>query len=134
LSGRLREFGWDSTTYDPFGEGTDGSVMSKQYDLVTAFEVFEHVADHSALFADLRRVAHQGTVILFSTLLSDGQIFPGRPLDWWYASPRNGHVSLFSSRSLSIAPTGEGYHLKSLDAAYHLAYKNCPDWSSSLIP
>jgi hypothetical protein len=35
---------------------------------------------------------------MFSTLLSDGNIKLGQKLTWWYASPRNGHISLFSRR------------------------------------
>jgi hypothetical protein len=41
--------------------------------------------------------------VLFSTLLSDGEIVRGRPLRWWYAAPRNGHISLFSAQSLRLA-------------------------------
>ena len=38
--------------------------------------------------------------MLFSTALSDGGLARNQRLRWWYASPRNGHISLFSHRSV----------------------------------
>ncbi len=55
LSQLLAAKSWDSQSYDPF-VNKDVDVRSLGgFDLVTAFEVFEHVPDIDALFQDLRR-------------------------------------------------------------------------------
>src|SRR5882672_8116957 len=45
LSRLLGEVGWDSVSYDPFAEPGRKLADLGQFDLVTAFEVFEHVPD-----------------------------------------------------------------------------------------
>ncbi|MBU3735776.1 MAG: class I SAM-dependent methyltransferase, partial [Methylobacterium sp.] len=77
LSGRLRELGWDSATVDPYLDDDSGLPADARFDLITAFEVFEHVPDAAALVADLARYAKPGAAVLFRTLLNDGQIVPG---------------------------------------------------------
>jgi 2-polyprenyl-3-methyl-5-hydroxy-6-metoxy-1,4-benzoquinol methylase len=103
------------------------------YDLVTAFEVFEHVPDVQALVADLHRLCRPDGLILFSTLVSDGQLALGRKLTWWYASPRNGHISLFSTESLKRLMSGKGLQVGSLSAGTHIACQTPPPWAAHLI-
>jgi len=128
LSARLRELGRQSSTLDPYLDDGDGLPVDAQFDLVTAFEVFEHVPDVSALVADLARYTRAEGVVLFSTLLNDGQVLPGHRLDWWYAAPRNGHITLFSAQSLGRALARGGFTLTSLNAGLHLAWKSRPAW------
>ena len=134
LSEQLRGKGWNSRTYDPF---VDRSVQVGElgsFDLVTAFEVFEHVPDIDILFADLQSLVKAEGLILFSTLLSDGEIGRDRPLSWWYASPRNGHISLFSAQSLRLGLNQRGFNLASASTNLHLAYRGVPPWARHLLP
>jgi SAM-dependent methyltransferase len=132
LSATLREHGWNSTSYDPFvDEGTNVQDLGS-YDLVTAFEVFEHVPDIHALLQDLVTLCKPEGLILFSTLVSDGQIAQGARLTWWYASPRNGHISLFSSKSLTRWMSGKGLRFVSLNPNMHAAFHTVPPWASHL--
>lgn len=133
LSKQLREKGWDSQTYDPY---VDRSVSVRgigPFDLVTAFEVFEHVPDVNVLFDDLQTLVKVDGAIMFSTLLSDGEIGRHRPLTWWYASPRNGHISLFSAQSLRLCLNRRGFNFASASANLHVAYRAVPAWAAHLL-
>jgi len=132
LSGALRDQGWDSTTYDPFATAGVEPRELGQFDLVTAFEVFEHVADVSKLLDDLIALCRPVGLILFTTSLSDGKLARGRPLTWWYASPRNGHISLFSSTSLNRCLTSRGLVLGKSEGGMHAAWREVPPWAAHL--
>src|SRR5207237_795154 len=99
LSDLMRDSGWKSASYDPFVDRAMQVDHLGKYDLITAFEVFEHVPGVKQLSSDLSTLLNPEGIILFSTLLSDDHIQPRQRLSWWYASPRNGHVSLFSTNS-----------------------------------
>ena len=134
LSDWLRDKGWDSRTYDPFVQRDTRVADLGSFDLVTSFEVFEHVPDIAALLSDLQSLVKPDGLIVFSTLLSDGEIVRGRPLRWWYAAPRNGHISLFSGQSLRLCLNQRGFNLASANANLHLAYRSVPAWARHLLP
>jgi SAM-dependent methyltransferase len=133
LSRLLRDAGWDSTSYDPFFDrGREPSALGK-FDLVTAFEVFEHVPDVNRLVSDLAGLLVDDGLVFFSTLVSDGHIAPGQPLDWWYAAPRNGHISLHTRRSLAILAGKQGFRLGSLSEVAHVFCRTIPPWAARYI-
>ncbi|MEN0079097.1 MAG: class I SAM-dependent methyltransferase [Pseudomonadota bacterium] len=115
--GKLAELlcagGHSAASYDPY-YGAD-AYPQKKFDIVTAFEVVEHVPDQEWLFAELRALAKPGGLIVFSTLLRPDSFLP----DWWYASPRNGHASFHSSESLRRLLARAGLHLVSLSRELH---------------
>jgi SAM-dependent methyltransferase len=133
LSRSLQTKGWKSRSYDPFVDRGARVADLGRFDLVTAFEVFEHVPDIAALFADLQLLLKPDGVLIFSTLLSDGKIAPGQPLDWWYAAPRNGHISLFSAESMWICMQKHGLNLSSASPNLHVAYREIPSWASPIL-
>jgi SAM-dependent methyltransferase len=129
----LREAGWDSVSYDPLADKDVKAEHLGKFDLITAFEVFEHVPDVQGLMSDLRLLLSPGGVVLFSTLLSDGDIQPNRRLTWWYASPRNGHISLFSKRSLALLAKNSGWNFGSFSRGSHAFFTSVPSWAAHLI-
>ena len=133
LSELLHKAGWNSTSYDPFHDkGVRLGDLGK-FDLITAYEVFEHVPDVTALMSDLRLLlAHDG-IVLFSTLLSDGKLGQGQGTTWWYASPRNGHISLFSRKSLAILAAREGWTFGSFSPVSHVLWRTVPSWASHVF-
>jgi SAM-dependent methyltransferase len=133
LSDLLRDSGWQSRSYDPFVDHQVHPESLGKFDLVTAYEVFEHVSNVRKLASDLSALlAHDG-IILFSTLLSDGNLGPRQRLTWWYASPRNGHISLFSRSSLATLGAGEGFHFGSFSSGFHAFWRNVPPWAAQIV-
>jgi SAM-dependent methyltransferase len=133
LSETLRGAGWQSTSYDPFVDGDLRKLDYGRFDLVSAFEVFEHVPDPQKLMNEIELLCDEDAVVLFSTLLSDGNLAPGGDLTWWYASPRNGHISLFSRKSLEILAAQRGFRLGSFSQVFHALWKRIPPWASHFL-
>ena len=77
-----------------------------------------------------RLLADEG-IILCSTLTQPSN-FDQLGLGWWYAGPRNGHVSLYSRRSLTILVQKHGLGLVSLSDLVHLAFRRLPSFASHL--
>jgi SAM-dependent methyltransferase len=133
LSRLLSEAGWSSASYDPF-VNTDLSLDKLgKFDLITAFEVFEHVPNVRQLLKDLSSLLVDDGVVLFSTLLSDGNIEAQKRITWWYASPRNGHISLFSQKSLQTICTQQNFQLGSFSSGFHAIWKKIPSWANHFI-
>jgi hypothetical protein len=130
LSRRLRARGWTSDCWDPYGNA-GAAVPQGRYQLVTAFEVFEHAPDPATMLPVLKGLLEDDGMLLLSTLLSDGEIHERGRLTWWYAAPRNGHVSLFSRASLARLATAFGLRVESLNSNLHLMYERPPRWAMS---
>lgn len=133
LSKRLCAANFQSTSYDPFVDrGMDLTQLGK-FDLITAYEVFEHVPDVQQLMSNLTMLLAPKGIILFSTLVSDGNIHPKKRLDWWYAAPRNGHISLFSNQSLLTLAQSRGFAFGSFSEALHIFFTEVPPWANHII-
>lgn len=133
LARLLREAGWQSTSYDPFADAGVPMESLGRFDFITAFEVFEHVPDPHQLVANLRKLLTPTGVVMFSTVVSDGNIRLGRPLDWWYAAPRNGHISLFSRNSLALLARAHELNFGSFSPGLHTLYTTVPAWFAPVV-
>jgi len=134
LSRLLRESNWNSSTYDPFVDRQRPVDSLGKFNLITAFEVFEHVPNAQELMTNLRTLLSPDGLILFSTLLSDGNIEAKKRLNWWYASPRNGHVSLFSRKSLEILAHNSNWKFGSFSTGFHAFCASVPPpWAAHVI-
>lgn len=132
LSAALFGAGFDSQSYDPFVDGPLSAEIGR-FNLVTCFEVFEHVPDVNDLMRTLVSLLDDRAVVLFSTLTSDGHIARGQRLTWWYASPRNGHISLFSRKSLALAGASVGFTIASVSPLLHMFWRQLPPWADGLL-
>jgi SAM-dependent methyltransferase len=130
----LRESGWNSTSYDLFVNKDMKIEDLGTFDLITAFEVFEHVPDVNALMSDLRRLLVPNGIVFFSTMLSDANIHKNKRLNWWYASPRNGHISIFSKASLKLLAKNHGLNYGNASNVFHFMWTTIPDWAQNLKP
>jgi 2-polyprenyl-3-methyl-5-hydroxy-6-metoxy-1,4-benzoquinol methylase len=74
-----------------------GSSTPQKFELVTAFEVFEHLENP---LAEIEQMFGYSNSILFSTELQPDMKFT-TAADWWYFVPESGqHIALFSKESL----------------------------------
>lgn len=133
LSNALREHGWDSTTYDPFPRNEQRIEALGKFNLITAFEVFGHVPDVARMMHNITALMEDECVVIFSTLLSDEHIKPNTRLTWWYASPRNGHISLFSKQSLVLLAEQHGLQFGSFNGGTHCLFNRLPAWGKKLV-
>jgi Methyltransferase domain len=114
----MRDRGYDFYRYDIhcenlFAKTFDAQIYEKQnssYNLLTAFEVFEHLVNPRVDFTEMLKYSHN---ILFSTELQPVNWKP-KPDSWWYVLPETGqHISLYSENSLqSLAEQNNLYYMK----------------------
>ena len=115
LAELLVERGFRTYSYDPYYSAK--RLPLDAADVVTAFEVVEHVPDQWKLFCSLRTLCRPDGIILFSTLIKSKHLIN----DWWYASPRNGHVSFHTTDSLKRMMAECGLASISLSHEIHVA-------------
>ncbi len=118
----MRDAGFDFVRYDPlcqnlFAQGLDAEIPNHpEYDLVTAFEVFEHLASP---LADIAMMLKFGRSIFFSTEL----IAPSPPsVDTWpyYGLEHGQHIAFYSLRTLQIIADTFDLHLYTNAQSLHL--------------
>lgn len=95
----LRDDGWDAYWYDEYAQNIFAKPFigekNKKYDLITSFEVFEHLPNP---LDDIEKMLEISDNILFSTLLIP-QTIPSH--DWWYYGFNHGqHISFYSKQTL----------------------------------
>lgn len=118
LARHLIEAHSDCVSWDVFD---NVPLPAGPFDLVTAFEVLEHTPTPIETAREALSRVRAGGRFLFSTLLCDD--LPPQAMDWWYASPRNGHVSIYTSKSLEILFSGLGWQVQHLSPGLHIAQR-----------
>jgi 2-polyprenyl-3-methyl-5-hydroxy-6-metoxy-1,4-benzoquinol methylase len=132
LAETLRTVGFAQVdTYDPFVPRFS-TKPSDRFDCVVCFEVVEHTTDPAGLFADMSDLLGDSGLIFFSTLLQPADI-DQQGLNWWYAAPRNAHVSLYTKMSLHKLGQRFGFNLGSFTESYHLFFREIPDFARHLF-
>lgn len=119
----MRDKGYDFYHHDNyckniFAEFFDLSDYEKQddFELVTAFEVFEHLANP---IKEIKKIASLGKNMLVTTVLQPEIL--GSIEDWWYFIPETGqHISLYTIKALKHIAKELGMHLMSNGTNLHL--------------
>ncbi len=131
----LVERGFRAATYDPF------SAFSARPQAISSFELdylFPRLSEqcrvpHNKIVADMNGMLAAEGVILFSTLTQPAN-FAELGLRWWYVAPRNGHVSLYSQRGLTILFEKHGMQIVSFSEVFHMAFRKVPAFAAHLVP
>lgn len=117
LGDQLRANGFrEVQSWDPFSSPTR---PLGPFDVITCYEVLEHVVDPSAVFEEFRTLLAPGGVVLLSTHLVPVDIAELRSA-WWYLGPRNGHISLFSAAAMSLLATRHGLTFRTNGKEFHI--------------
>jgi hypothetical protein len=116
----LRDEGWVFDACEPYGDSNMDAANVGRYNVCTSIEVFEHTIDPAA---ELQRIlglcSKEKLMVVIGTNISDLEIDDDRRLGWWYAAPRNGHISLFSRKSLQILANQADLDFASFGASTH---------------
>ena len=116
LTRLMRDKGIDARSFDPLREDVCPSAL---FPLITAFEVLEHTPTPTDTLKFIISRLTPGGMFLFSTLTLDG--LDARSMDHWYIAPRNGHVSIHTTKSLGVLFYGQGFSVQNLAYGIHLA-------------
>ena len=129
LADELVKRGIAAFSWDPME--TDGSPPPPAgFDLVSCFEVVEHTPTPLGTFAEALSYLRPGGVMLFSTLTIDD--LPPRALHHWYIAPRNGHLTIHTSRSLALMAGRFGRRVHHINNVFHLCHAELPPWLVSV--
>jgi hypothetical protein len=138
LAERLRAQGFVAESYDPFSdapfshsERLPDAMPKGRFHLITCFEVMEHLPAPCETVAVLDGLLLDEGAILFSTLVQPEDL-AREGLGWWYAAPRNGHISLYSTAALALLFKPLGMKVVSFNAALHMAYRCVPEFARHL--
>ncbi|WP_052496579.1 class I SAM-dependent methyltransferase [Pedobacter lusitanus] len=105
-----------------FAEHFDISELKAdtKFELVTAFEVFEHMPDP---IAEIEAITKYGDHIFFTTEIQPKQDLTS-VADWWYFIPETGqHISLHTEKSLKYIAGLLGYNFYTDGQSNHLFTK-----------
>lgn len=133
LSTLLKETGWNSVGFEKFDETSYKPKKDETFDLITVYEVFEHCTDPHELMRSLTEPLATEGVIIFTTYISNKHLLNDKSLSWWYISPRNGHISIFSQQSLALLAKEYKLSFGSLSEFTHVFWRGIPNWAKNLI-
>ncbi len=132
LAEELRQAGFTNVdTYDPFVPEF-AALPDKKYTCIVSFEVMEHSPTPQQTMDAMNGLLDTPGVILFSTLTQPASMMK-EGLNWWYAGPRNGHISLYSTKGLSLLTQKYGFYFGSLSDGLHLLWREMPPAAAHLI-
>lgn len=117
----MRDLGLDFRWYDKYCQNLfachfESSESDGSYELLTAFEVFEHLVDP---ISEVEQMLGHSRNILFTTELVPEPA--PQPEEWWYYGVGHGqHISFFTYRSLEILARQFSLNLVSDGKSCHL--------------
>jgi 2-polyprenyl-3-methyl-5-hydroxy-6-metoxy-1,4-benzoquinol methylase len=116
----MRDLGFDFYWHDKYCENIFAKHFvangETRFELLTAFEVFEHLADP---LSEIKSMLAFSNNLLFSTLLvpSEAQ----KAGDWWYFGPEHGqHVAFYTVDALQVIAKVFNLHLSTDGVGMHL--------------
>jgi 2-polyprenyl-3-methyl-5-hydroxy-6-metoxy-1,4-benzoquinol methylase len=83
------------------------------FDVITLFEVLEHLDRPAALLRECRRILRPGGILVVGTgnTLSWTRILRGRAWDFFDMREHGGHINFFSYRSIAVLAAATGFRV-----------------------
>lgn len=95
------------------GEIFDAPLADDAFDVVTGWDVIEHVGDPAAVLAEVARVTRPGGLLVLTTGDVDGPL-ARRDLEHWNLMTPPAHLLFFSPRTIERLLRGAGFELDRL--------------------
>ena len=116
----MRDIGYDFYWRDAYCQNLFAKQFvandSGAYELMTSFEVFEHLAQP---MSEIEAMLKLSPSILFTTQLPPARL--EGVADWWYLAPENGqYIAIYSLPALNHIAKTFGLNLNSDGSAFHL--------------
>ncbi|MDA3938348.1 MAG: class I SAM-dependent methyltransferase [Spirochaetia bacterium] len=105
----LKEKGFRVSTFDPFFDNNEW--MSKNYNAITAIEVFEHMLSPAKDLESLSNGLRTGNYLIIRTMLHDNNWDTFKK--WWYKEDPT-HVSFYSSVTINYICKTWNFELKQI--------------------
>jgi len=121
----LASKGWNFHACDPISNPVEPSKDFSGFNVISAIEVFEHIPHPILGMEDMLRYAAADCLLIICTQATDDQL-TNRRLDWWYAAPRNGHITLHSKTSLRLLFDKYGFAYSSSNNYLHIGIRGNP--------
>ncbi|MBI2753523.1 MAG: methyltransferase domain-containing protein [Betaproteobacteria bacterium] len=126
LAELMRRDGFDCESWEPLVQGAERRPGFRQFNVVNAFEVFEHTSSPVETFGEAVGFLKTDGVMIFSTLAIDE--YPPGGVSHWYVAPRNGHVTIYSRQALAGLASRYGFTLQHVNDDLHVAWHTKPVW------
>jgi hypothetical protein len=113
-------------SYDPFDFVNTDLIPGAKFNFISSFEVLEHTTNPIGTFQEIVDFGSDKFILCLSTQTSDSLINNSNRLFWSYVAPRNGHVSIYSKKTLTLL--GNQFGLKHLPVSrgLHLFSRGIP--------
>ncbi len=108
------------TSFDPH-QVLFSRMPDKKFDIIFSSEVLEHTVSPLSVAKDWKALLREHGVVLFSTMIQPDNMADIKA-SWWYVSPRNGHVSIYSVASLHALFEQVGMQYQTLSSEWHIAF------------
>ena len=127
----MRDHSFDCYTHDKFASPSYAQGFAAppalRPDLLTAFEVLEHLAHPSTELQEIFSFAPK--YLLVST-----DLYTGQGPDWWYLAPDAGqHVFFYSPQAITMIAQRFGYSVAQAGAQLLFLRKDVPDAASKIV-
>lgn len=117
----LQAFTSDGYSVSGYAQTFVGS-LSEKWDMISAFEVVEHLPDPRASFGEIFQPSPR--FVLIST-----EAYNHHDADWWYLAPSEGqHVFFYSCKALEGIAARYGYHLTYLKGYFLFSKEKISPW------